>query len=159
MPLHFQGYLEQGLLVLNSNKLLVNYISSKKLKLDIISLIPTDLFYFTTGLTCKNEQIPCPVIVRLNRLFKLHRLFEYLDRTETLTNYPNAFRICQLIFTILVVIHWNACFYFAMSSVIGTCFCLYFASFGWQTLDPTYLNSNYNLCKQKRVLKCVCVIL
>lgn len=113
------GYLEQGLLVRDSNKLLLNYITSTTLKLDIISLIPTDLFYIVTGINCKDGQIPCPVIVRLNRLFKIHRLLECIDRTETRTNFPNAFRIFKLIFIILVVIHWNACFYFAMSSYIG----------------------------------------
>ncbi|RWS05200.1 cyclic nucleotide-gated cation channel alpha-3-like protein [Dinothrombium tinctorium] len=63
--------------------------------------------------------MPCPVIVRLNRLFKCHRLLEFFDRTETRTNFPNAFRIAKLIFIILVVIHWNACLYFAMSYIIG----------------------------------------
>ncbi|XP_015785555.1 cyclic nucleotide-gated cation channel subunit A-like [Tetranychus urticae] len=113
------GYLEQGLLVRDTEKLLVNYVTSPTLKLDLISLIPSDLFYLITGISCEDGHIPCPVIVRLNRLFKLHRLIECFDRTETRTNFPNAFRICKLIFIILVVIHWNACFYFAMSSFIG----------------------------------------
>ncbi|RWS23450.1 cyclic nucleotide-gated cation channel alpha-3-like protein, partial [Leptotrombidium deliense] len=112
------GYLEQGLIVLDSNKLLVNYFKSVHIKLDLLSLVPTDLFYFTTGLECVNR-MPCPVIVRMNRLLRFHRLHEFFDRTETRTNFPNAFRIGKLIFIILVVIHWNACFYFAMSYIIG----------------------------------------
>ncbi|KAI1294767.1 Cyclic nucleotide-gated cation channel subunit A [Halotydeus destructor] len=112
------GYLEQGLLVRDSNKLLINYLGSRKLKFDLLSLLPTDLFYAITGTECL-EHIPCPVIVRLNRLLKAYRLLEYFDRTETRTNFPNAFRITKLIFIILVVIHWNGCFYFAMSYYIG----------------------------------------
>lgn len=40
--------------------------------------------------------LPCPVIVRLNRLFRLPRMWEWFDRTETATSYPNAFRICKV---------------------------------------------------------------
>ncbi|XP_026737455.1 cyclic nucleotide-gated cation channel subunit A-like isoform X2 [Trichoplusia ni] len=63
--------------------------------------------------------LPCPVIVRLNRLFRLPRMWEWFDRTETATSYPNAFRICKVVMAILVLIHWNACLYFAISYAIG----------------------------------------
>lgn len=113
------GYLEQGLLVRNTNKLLVNYMRSLRFKLDLLSLVPTDLFYVVTGLSCQPESLPCPVIVRLNRLFRFHRLQEFFDRTETRTNFPYAFRIAKLVFYILILIHWNGCIYFAMSYAIG----------------------------------------
>lgn len=89
------------------------------MKLDILSLLPTDLFYVATGLDCTDEMIPCPVILRLNRLFKIYRQAEFFDRTETRTNFPNVFRVSKLIFIILVVIHWNGCLYFAVSYMIG----------------------------------------
>ena len=63
---------------------------------------------------------------------------EFFERTETRTNSPNAFRICQagrkLIFStlneiilkhlqvvllILIIIHWNACIFFMISYRIG----------------------------------------
>lgn len=53
------GYLEQGLLVRDSNKLLLNYLRGWHLKLDLAALIPTDLFYLVTGVEC-HERIPCP---------------------------------------------------------------------------------------------------
>ena len=87
--------------------------------MDLIALIPTDLFYFVTGLYCRDQVIPCPVIFRLNRLFKIYRMFEFFDRTETRTNFPNTFRILKLVFYILIVIHWNGCFYFFVSYLIG----------------------------------------
>lgn len=34
-------------------------------------------------------------------------------------SYPNVYRIIHLILYILVIIHWNACFYFALSGFIG----------------------------------------
>ena len=116
---HMKGYLEQGLMVRQSNKLLVNYFRSWTLTFDLISLIPTDLFYFVTGLSCSATSIPCPVILRMNRLFKVYRLSECFDRTETRTNFPNTFRILKLVLIIIIVIHWNGCMYFAASYAIG----------------------------------------
>ncbi|XP_035215640.1 cyclic nucleotide-gated cation channel alpha-3-like [Stegodyphus dumicola] len=112
------GYLEQGLLVRDRSKLVKNYTSSISFKLDIISLLPTDILYVVIGTSCKTK-VPCGVIVRLNRLFRFPRMLEFFDRTETRTNFPYAFRIAKLIFYILVIIHWNACFFFAMSYAIG----------------------------------------
>ncbi|XP_064483054.1 cyclic nucleotide-gated cation channel alpha-3-like [Ornithodoros turicata] len=119
MLLHARtGYLEQGLLVRNTRKLLLNYTSSLHFKLDILSLLPTDISYFFFGVEC-HVKVPCVVIVRLNRLFRAYRMQEFSDRTEARTNFPYAFRIGKLIFLILVIIHWNACLYFAVSYAIG----------------------------------------
>ncbi|KAF2361169.1 Cyclic nucleotide-binding domain, partial [Trinorchestia longiramus] len=113
-----EGYLEQGLLVRDRKKLLRNYLTSKIFKYDVISILPTDITYLFTGLQCK-QHVPCPVLVRINRLFRIPRMGEFFEKTETLTNYPNVFRICKIVFYILVIIHWNACLYFAISYAIG----------------------------------------
>ncbi|KAH7954096.1 hypothetical protein HPB49_015561 [Dermacentor silvarum] len=102
----------------NTRKLLKRYIESLHFKLDLISLVPTDIAYFFLGVQC-NVRVPCTVIVRLNRLFRAYRMQEFSDRTEARTNFPYAFRIAKLIFLILVIIHWNACLYFAVSYAIG----------------------------------------
>ncbi|GFR07641.1 cyclic nucleotide-gated cation channel subunit A [Trichonephila clavata] len=112
------GYLEQGLLVRDSKQLFKNYIHSYQVKLDLLSLVPTDLTYLIMDTTC-DLHVPCIVIFRLNRLLRFHRLLEFFDRTETRTNFPYAFRIAKLVFYILVIIHWNACLYFAVSYSIG----------------------------------------
>ncbi|KAK5642984.1 hypothetical protein RI129_009151 [Pyrocoelia pectoralis] len=114
-----EGYLEQGLLVTDPQKLRRNYLSSKKWKLDVISLLPTDVVYCWWPPSDCQLQVPCSVIVRLNRVFKLPRLWDWFERTETDTNYPNVFRICKVLLAILVLIHWNACLYFAISYAIG----------------------------------------
>lgn len=54
---------------------------------------------------------------------------EFFDRTETRTNYPNTFRITNLILYILIIIHWNACIFFQMSAWIG------FGSDDWVYFD------------------------
>lgn len=81
------------------------------------------------------------------------RLWEWFERTETDTNYPNVFRICKVVLAILVLIHWNACLYFAISYAIGfgtdnwvynlngtvnsTLMRQYIYSFYWSTLTLT----------------------
>lgn len=84
-----------------------------------MSMLPTDLAYFWWSPYECSIKVPCPVIVRLNRLFRLPRVWEWFERTETDTNYPNVFRICKVVLAILVLIHWNACLYFAISYAIG----------------------------------------
>ncbi|KAM6413503.1 cyclic nucleotide-gated channel alpha-2 [Rhynochetos jubatus] len=105
------GFLEQGLLVKNRKKLRDNYIHTLQFKLDILSILPTDLAYFAVGLHCPE--------LRFNRLLHFSRMFEFFDRTETRTSHPNIFRISNLVLYILVIIHWNACIYYAISKAIG----------------------------------------
>ena len=113
------GYLEQGILVRDTRALALNYLKSFKFKLDVISVLPTDITYAYMSPRCLPNRVPCAIIVRLNRLFKFHRLAQFFDRTESATNFPFLFRISKLVFYILVIIHWNACIYFAISYVIG----------------------------------------
>ncbi|XP_060535248.1 cyclic nucleotide-gated cation channel subunit A isoform X2 [Cylas formicarius] len=114
-----EGYLEQGLLVKDPKKLRAHYFQSKSWKTDILAVLPTDVSYLWWPPYECQIKVPCSVIVRLNRLFKLPRLLEWFERTETDTNYPNVFRICKVVLAILVLIHWNACLYFAISYAIG----------------------------------------
>ncbi|KAF7711956.1 cyclic nucleotide-gated cation channel alpha-3 isoform X2 [Silurus meridionalis] len=105
------GFLEQGLLVKDTKKLMENYRKTVQFKYDIFSMLPTDIFMIKVGYN--NPEL------RFNRLFKMARLFEFFDRTETRTNYPNIFRISNLVLYILIIIHWNACIFFAISKTIG----------------------------------------
>ncbi|CRL00491.1 CLUMA_CG013752, isoform A [Clunio marinus] len=115
-----EGYLEQGLLVRDAKKLRQHYFSTSHWRLDLISMFPTDLAYVWWGPNqCSFDRVPCAVIVRINRLLRLPRMWEWFERTETATGYPNAFRICKVVLAILVLIHWNACLYFAISYAQG----------------------------------------
>ncbi|XP_048840675.1 cyclic nucleotide-gated cation channel-like isoform X1 [Brienomyrus brachyistius] len=105
------GFLEQGLLVKDLSKLSKSYVNTLHFKLDVMSILPTDLAYIATGIHTPQ--------LRFNRLLRFPRMFEFFDRTETRTNYPNIFRICNLILYILVIIHWNACIYYAISKSLG----------------------------------------
>ncbi|KAM7374136.1 hypothetical protein PAMP_006811 [Pampus punctatissimus] len=105
------GFLEQGLLVKDNVKLRDSYVRTLQFKLDVVSILPTDLAYISTGIHTPQ--------LRFNRLLRFPRMFEFFDRTETRTNYPNIFRICNLVLYILVIIHWNACIYYAISKSLG----------------------------------------
>ncbi|XP_009995504.1 PREDICTED: cyclic nucleotide-gated olfactory channel [Chaetura pelagica] len=131
------GFLEQGLLVKNPKKLRDNYIPTLQFKLDVLSILPTDLGYFAVGLHCPE--------LRFNRLLRFSRMFEFFDRTETRTSHPNIFRISNLVLYILVIIHWNACIYYAISKAIG------FGQDTWvypNVTDPEYgyLTREYVYC-------------
>ncbi|KAH8234435.1 hypothetical protein KR038_009954 [Drosophila bunnanda] len=142
-----EGFLDQGLLVRDAYRLRSHYFHTKGWYLDVLSMLPTDLAYiWWPPETCSSLYLPCPVIVRLNRLLRINRLWEWFDRTETATGYPNAFRICKVVLAILVLIHWNACMYFAISYEIG------FSSDSWvynlngtrnNTLQRQYIYSFY----------------
>ncbi|KAL1394377.1 hypothetical protein pipiens_003065 [Culex pipiens pipiens] len=142
-----QWYLEQGLLVRDASKLRKHYFSKERWWLDLVSMLPTDLAYiWWAPSSCAATRLPCPIIVRINRLLRLPRMWEWFDRTETATGYPNAFRICKVVLAILVLIHWNACLYFAISYALG------FSSDNWVyningaknlTLSRQYIYSFY----------------
>uniref|UniRef100_A0A3P8TM64 Cyclic nucleotide gated channel subunit alpha 1a n=1 Tax=Amphiprion percula TaxID=161767 RepID=A0A3P8TM64_AMPPE len=105
------GYLEQGLMVKDEKLLRDRYITSFQFRLDVISMLPTDFLYFFLGIDYPE--------IRINKLLRIGRMMEFFTRTETKTNYPNIFRIGNLIMYILIIIHWNACFYFSFSKSIG----------------------------------------
>ncbi|XP_006872736.1 PREDICTED: cGMP-gated cation channel alpha-1 [Chrysochloris asiatica] len=105
------GYLDQGLLVKEELKIIQKYKSNLQFKLDVLSMVPTDLLFLKLGWSYPE--------IRLNRLLRISRMFEFFQRTETRTNYPNIFRISNLVMYIVIIIHWNACVYYAISKAIG----------------------------------------
>ncbi|XP_039728430.1 cyclic nucleotide-gated channel alpha-3 [Pteropus medius] len=129
------GFLEQGLMVRDGKRLWQHYTKTLYFKLDVLALVPTDLAYLKLGVNYPE--------LRFNRLLKLTRLFEFFDRTETRTNYPNVFRIGNLVLYILVIIHWNACIYFAISKFIG------FGTDSW--VYPNISNPEYGRLSRKYI--------
>ena len=79
-----EGYLDQGIMVKDPKLLRQNYMKKRQMKLDLLSLLPTDLAYLFFDNTChevgKNiifwkliyflQMMPCLVIVRINRLLR-----------------------------------------------------------------------------------------
>ncbi|KAK0152458.1 cGMP-gated cation channel alpha-1 [Merluccius polli] len=105
------GYLEQGMMVKDEKLLKDNYVTSFQFRLDVVSMLPTDVLYLVFGLDYPE--------IRINKLLRIGRMMEFFTKTETKTNYPNLFRIGNLIMYIIIIIHWNACLYFSFSKAIG----------------------------------------
>ncbi|XP_054829472.1 cyclic nucleotide-gated cation channel alpha-4 [Eublepharis macularius] len=109
---HFHtGFLEQGILIRDRSRISRRYVRSSAFLWDLLSVLPTDLFYLWLGMGRP--------AVRANRFLRTPRLFEAFDRIETRTAHPNSFRITKLMLYIFITIHWNSCIYFALSSFIG----------------------------------------
>uniref|UniRef100_A0A0N5C703 Cyclic nucleotide-binding domain-containing protein n=1 Tax=Strongyloides papillosus TaxID=174720 RepID=A0A0N5C703_STREA len=105
------GFLEQGLLVRDTKKIWASYKSSTEAKLDVACIIPLD--YIITYIIFDKP------IARFNRLIKVERIKSFMETTETRSSMPNVFRVFTVVCYIIVIIHWNACFYFAISELIG----------------------------------------
>ena len=106
----FTGFLEGGLMIVNIGKLAKTYVLSWKFVIDIISILPFDIFYLWIGVKA---------FLRMNRLVKLWRFTEFFDMAETHTNFPNLIRISNVILYIMILIHWFGCLYFGASYLIG----------------------------------------
>lgn len=107
--------MENGLICFDRVKIAKRYIRTFEFKVDIISLLPTDLIYYFAF--PHNRRILSAL--RLNRLAKFSRLAEFTSITETETKYPTVFRMSNLLINILLAMHWNACIYFIVSDWIG----------------------------------------
>lgn len=105
------AYLEQGIVVTDSALLRRHYTRTRTFRVDVVSLLPTDALYAWLGTAA--------TYIRLNRLLRLGRLAEFLERAESRTKYPNALRIGILGIIVVLTIHWNACVYYQLSAWIG----------------------------------------
>ncbi|KAL7076795.1 hypothetical protein ACQ4LE_004068 [Meloidogyne hapla] len=107
------GYLDQGLLVRDVQKVLKRYKKDKFLRwIDLIACLPLD-YLFESGLQTTNPGL------RFNRLIRLDRVSKFANTTEMRVSKPNLYRIFCVCLYILILIHWNACFYYFISGVLG----------------------------------------
>ncbi|VDN53011.1 unnamed protein product [Dracunculus medinensis] len=108
----FKGFLEQGLLVQDIPKIRKLYFKSNQFKMDLISIAPLDHIVSIISLR------PFPIL-RFNRIIRYPRFADFIERTETRSKAPNAFRVLCVVLNIIIIIHWNACIYFCISEMIG----------------------------------------
>lgn len=86
-----------GILVRDPKKLHQNYMLKATFKIDCLSILPLDLFYFVGGINM--------VALRLPRLLRLHRLLELRSTTETRSRFPDFLRLCFLVAMVLLIFH------------------------------------------------------
>ena len=93
------GFFEEGSLNSNPQAIFNFYISSGWFYADLLSLLPLDVLYLSFGLNS---------LLRLPRLIKLYRAFQFIDWTERHTRWPNLIRSTKIFIYLIVVCHWNA---------------------------------------------------
>ena len=107
------GFWERGLLVSDTKQLLKKYVNTMMFYIDLFSIIPIQIAY---AFTTRNVAL----LARFSRFFKFHRLVKWNDRTECRTKYPTLWRVITLCTIMLMIMHWNACFYFYISTNVIT---------------------------------------
>lgn len=139
------GYLEHGLLVKNSLQLAKKYLLSLYFAADILALLPTDFFYFLTGIH---------PLLRFPRFLKIYRAREFYFKVETTTPHPNSLRVLNLVHILFLLTHWFAAVYFIFGELtdaqdgiwtyqniddaeVNTTARKYLASVYWSTLTLT----------------------
>jgi len=101
------GYLDDGVLETETAKLRRHYMNSTIFYIDCLCLLPLDILYLSFGFKS---------MLRCCRLVKIYRFWEFLDRTERHTNYPNVVRTATLLHYLFAIYHWNACLMYMIIS-------------------------------------------
>jgi len=101
------GYLDDGVLQTESAKLRRHYLNSTTFYTDCLCLLPLDILYLSFGFKS---------MLRFSRLVKIYKFWEFLDRTERHTNYPNVVRTITLLHYLFAIYHWNACLMYMLIS-------------------------------------------
>ncbi|GMS95225.1 hypothetical protein PENTCL1PPCAC_17400, partial [Pristionchus entomophagus] len=100
------NYYRKGVKIIKASKMASNYIRSFRFVLDFLSLIPIDLYLFYS---------PHISLLRINRFLKCYRIRETIDLIQTKASMHTFFSISQIILVCVVLFHWNACVYYAVS--------------------------------------------
>ncbi|KAM6140363.1 cyclic nucleotide-gated channel alpha-4 [Pterocles gutturalis] len=106
------AFLEKGLLVHDHARIRWRYLRSAAFAWDAAAVLPADLLL----LPAWGSALPA---ARANRCLRAPRLLEALERRETRTAHPDAFRLAKLMLCAVAAIHWHACLYFALSARLG----------------------------------------
>lgn len=96
------GYLEDGVLQTDVRRMRMHYMNSTKFYIDCLCMLPLDFLYLSVGFKS---------MVRVFRLVKMYKFWQFSDRVERHTNYPNVMRAIKLLHYLLAIVHWNACLF------------------------------------------------
>ncbi|KAI6657492.1 Cyclic nucleotide-gated channel photoreceptor [Oopsacas minuta] len=110
------SHLEQGCLISHWKLMARYYIFSQRFVIDIVSLLPVDLFIIYSHLTPYHNYV---IFLRIIRLIKAYKIRIFVDRIEARSDHPNVIRIVALVIILMIFIHLNACLYFFVSTTLG----------------------------------------
>ncbi|KAJ0069573.1 hypothetical protein NL108_010389, partial [Boleophthalmus pectinirostris] len=90
--------------------IVVSELQSACKYLDVISLLPLELFYFKTGIN---------PLLRLPRLLKINSFFVFNERLEAILTKAYIYRVIRTTTYLLYCLHCNACLYYWGSDFKG----------------------------------------
>ena len=142
------GFIDKGEMCKDKAKMAKSYMKTLQFKIDILSVLPTDLLVFFMNATGDSPVTSYLPTFRLNRLLRVSRLSEFRYVTETQTKYPTIFRMFNLVINILLIMHWNGCIYFKFSDYLG------FGSDKWvyPALTSTNITQNFSYIEINNML-------
>ncbi|XP_018787726.1 PREDICTED: cyclic nucleotide-gated cation channel beta-3 [Bactrocera latifrons] len=104
-------YLFEGFWVKNKNLTRKNYMRKLQFKLDLLALLPLELFYLKYGTGA--------VYLRFPRLFKIQSFWEVFKLLDRVISSPHFVRVAKTLTYMLYMIHLTACAYYAYSDYQG----------------------------------------
>ncbi|KAB5571614.1 hypothetical protein PHYPO_G00227060 [Pangasianodon hypophthalmus] len=103
-------FIRGGDIISDKKEMRANYMKDLRFKLDVVSLLPLELFYLLDGV---KPLLRCP------RILKILSFFEFNARLEAILTKAYVYRVIRTTSYLLYSIHVNACLYYWMSSVRG----------------------------------------
>ncbi|XP_062327873.1 cyclic nucleotide-gated cation channel beta-3-like isoform X8 [Osmerus eperlanus] len=103
-------FVRGGDIVCEKKDMRENYMTTERFKMDIISLLPLEIFYIKTGVNS---------LLRFPRLLKYMAFFEFNDRLEAVMSKAYIYRVIRTTAYLLYSLHINACLFYWGSDYEG----------------------------------------
>ncbi|XP_056454703.1 cyclic nucleotide-gated cation channel beta-1-like [Gadus chalcogrammus] len=103
-------FVRGGDIVCDRKDMRKNYMKTNRFKLDVVSLVPLEFFYFITGIN---------PLLRLPRLLKYNSFLEFNNRLEAILTKAYIYRVVRTTTYLLYCLHCNACLFYWGSAYEG----------------------------------------
>ncbi|XP_054026264.1 cyclic nucleotide-gated cation channel beta-1 [Dryobates pubescens] len=103
-------FVQGGDIITEKKAMKENYLRSQRFKMDVLSLLPLDFFYFKVGVN---------PLLRLPRCLKYMAFFEFNNRLEAILSKAYIYRVIRTTAYLLYSLHVNSCLYYWASAYEG----------------------------------------
>ncbi|XP_064015832.1 LOW QUALITY PROTEIN: cyclic nucleotide-gated cation channel beta-1 [Pogoniulus pusillus] len=103
-------FVQGGDIITDQKAMKENYLRSQRFKMDLLSLLPLDFFYFQVGVN---------PLLRFPRCLKYMAFFEFNSRLEALLSKAYVYRVIRTTAYLLYSLHLNSCLYYWASAYEG----------------------------------------
>ncbi|KAG7468612.1 hypothetical protein MATL_G00144960 [Megalops atlanticus] len=103
-------FVRGGDIVIDKKEMRDNYLKTLRFRMDVISLVPLEIFYIKTGVNS---------LLRFPRLLKVMAFFEFNDRLEAIMSKAYIYRVIRTTTYLLYSLHINACLFYWGSALQG----------------------------------------